>query len=808
MSRRKRAAKVGRDKPAAGASAPPTLTPAATQPTDRTRRARIAWTLAIALSLLTGALFGRSAGYGFILYDDPNYIELNPNVTKGLSFAAVRWAFTGIHHANWHPLTTLSYLIEYQCFGLDPRVFHVTNIVIHALNAGLLLLALKALTGSVWRSALVAAVFAVHPLRVESVVWISERKDVLSGLFWILTLWAYAVYVRRPSVGRYAIVAVCFVLGLMSKPMVVTLPAVLLLLDFWPVRRVRWSSGGTNDDVAGTLVPSVTFKRAVVEKLPLVALSIASSAVTFLVQRISGAVATTQLIDWDVRLANAVIGYVWYIRKTLWPTNLTVFYPLTGELGMWPVALGALLAITALAIWQFRRRPYLLVCWLIYLGTLVPVIGLVQVGDQAVADRYSYIPTIALLVAVVWGAGELVVRMARGRAVAIAGSVAALLALSVSTWRLIGFWRTTETLFTRATTVIPRNAKAHTVLGTNYQLQDRIDDALREYQTAADIRGEYPEAYARIGVCYAAKGDYERSADAIAIAVRQLELPGYAPDVLRRSEVYRDSVYNLAWAEMEVGRYESAERGFRRSIEWGHRVADAHAALATVFNRQQRSTEAVREAEAALAVDAKQSTAHFELGVATLRQGELERSAEHFREDLKRNPTNANAYFQLGNVLARMHRNEEAVAALREAVRLRPQDGASRLKLGVALQAQGEIEEAIEAYRAAMSLGVEAAANNLAWVRATFFDARFRSGAEAVELCEQLLKSAGRRAEILDTLAAGYAETGDFTKAVATAEEALKRSEEAGQSALTGELRERLELYRANKPYRAPPAVP
>ena len=795
-----------------------------TLPPSAARRATRGTRLLLAgvLVLVTLALYWRANAFGFILYDDPNYLELNADVRQGLSLESVRWAFTGVHHANWHPLTTLSYLVEHQLFGLNPRPYHVTNIVLHAVNGGLLLLVLGALTGSTWRSAFVAAVFALHPLRVESVAWVSERKDVLSALFWILAIAAYARYARRPTARAYALVALMLALGLMSKPMVVTLPAVLLLLDVWPLKRVRvgvgaGAAGATasanlrrRDQKAYASPPSsppsppgtITLARAVAEKLPLLVLSLASAVVTFLVQRASGAVATIELVAWDVRLANAVLAYAWYVGKTLWPRGLTIFYPLTGDLGAWPLALAFLLAVTALAAWQFRRRPYLLVGWLWFLGTLVPVIGLVQVGDQATADRYSYIPSIGLTLMIAWAAGELLAALPRARLVTSLGAAAILLACAATTWRLLGFWKDTPTLFTRATTVVPRNAKAHTVLGTAHQLGGRIELALKEYQTAADIRGDYPEAYARIGVCYAALNDYERSAAAFTTAVGQLEQSGYASDVLRRNAVYNDSIYNLAWAQMELGRLAEAEHGFRRALELQHRVADAHAALASVYNRQARAADAMSEAEAALRLAPAHDTARFQRGIANMQLGNAEGAARDFADEAKRDPRNASAQFQLGAAMARLGRSDEAIAAFRQVLEINPADGDAHLKLGVLLQGKGEVDAAIGHYRTAMQRAVAAAGNNIAWVRATHREARFRNGAEAVALCEELLKTAGRRPDLLDTLAAAYAETGDFPRAIATARDAADGAAKAGDAQLAQQIRERAALYEKGTAFR------
>nr|MBA2431551.1 hypothetical protein [Chthoniobacterales bacterium] len=395
--------------------------------------------ICLALVALVWGVFGQTLWHGFVDYDDNIYVYDNPQITSGVTWQAVKWSFTEPHARNWHPLTTLSHLAEWQLFGANAGGHHFTNVLLQSAAAVALFLVLRLMTGAFWRSALVAAVFAIHPLRVESVAWISERKDVLSGLLFILTLGAYLRYVRQPSVRRYALVLLVFTLGLLSKSMLVTLPFVLLLLDRWPLRRFEAVQSWRDR----------ALRTCLLEKLPLLALSAAVSAVTLLVQKHGGLQA--EAMPLGMRVTNAILAYATYIRQLFWPANLAPFYPHTaGEAPVWQIAAAAvlLLGITALAIICWRTRPYLATGWFWFVGMLVPVIGVVQVGSQAWADRYTYLPHIGLLIAVVWTAAEILSRF-RIRRVVVAGSATVVLvALAVTAWAQTSHWRDSEALWT------------------------------------------------------------------------------------------------------------------------------------------------------------------------------------------------------------------------------------------------------------------------------------------------------------------------------------------------------------------------
>ena len=425
------------------------------------------------LALLTLAAFLPVLANDFVRFDDPLYVTANRHVREGLTGAGLLWAFTANVASNWHPLTLLSHMVDCELFGLNPLGHHLTSLLLHTVSVVLLFEALRRMTGSVGKSAAVAALFAIHPTHVESVAWIAERKDVLSGLFWMLTMIAWERYVRQPSRRRYAVVALCLALGLLSKPMLVTLPFVLLLLDIWPLKR------------KGDLLK---------EKLPLFALSAASVVVTVVAQ--SGPIASLGELPLRLRLANAVLSYVAYLGKTLVPRNLAVFYPMPTDFPAWKVMGAALLlaSLTALAVLAVRRAPYVTVGWLWYLGTLVPVIGLVQVGGQSMADRYTYLPSIGLFLIVAWGLPELL-----GKRTAAVLALAVVIALAVGTRLQLRHWTDSEALFRHAVAVTDRNFLAHLNLAQILAGRGEHGPAMEHFRTALAIRPGMWQTRASLG---------------------------------------------------------------------------------------------------------------------------------------------------------------------------------------------------------------------------------------------------------------------------------------------------------------------
>jgi tetratricopeptide (TPR) repeat protein len=420
----------------------------------------------VSLALLTLAVYLPVLTHGFIRFDDPLYVTRNPWVKAGLTWNGIAWAFSANVASNWHPLTLLSHMLDCELFGMDPLGHHLTSLLLHTASAVLLFEALRRMTGAVWRSALVAALFAVHPTHVESVAWVAERKDVLSGFFWMLTLLAWERYVRQPSWQRYMAVALSLAAGLLSKPMVVTLPFVLLLLDVWPLRR------------------EIPRKIRIKEKLPLFALAAASCVATVIAQ--SGAIGMASRFPMNLRLANAVLSYVAYLGKTLFPSRLAVFYPMPTEFPAWKV-MGAALLLASLTVLALRAARYVTVGWLWYLGTLVPVIGIVQVGGQAMADRYTYLPTIGLFLIAVWTIPRKAVW------------IPVLLALAIGTRLQLRHWQDSESLFRHAAAVTERNFIAHLNLAQIHADRGDRGRALEHFRTTLEIRPGMWQAQASLG---------------------------------------------------------------------------------------------------------------------------------------------------------------------------------------------------------------------------------------------------------------------------------------------------------------------
>ena len=451
----------------------------------------------VCLAVVTWVVFAQTLRYDFVNYDDPQYVYQNARISSGINFANLAWAFSHIHSENWHPLTTITHMLDCQLHGLNAGWHHFTNVLLHCLAVVLLFVALERMTGALWRSAFVSAVFAVHPLHVESVAWIAERKDVLSAFFFMLTLVAYLYYTRSPSVGRYLTVALAVVLGLMSKPMLVTLPFVLLLLDYWPLGRFKARRSNTRRRVL----------QLVLEKIPLIALSAVSSIVTFLAQR--GAIGWTEQLPVPARISNALVAYVVYIRQMFWPAGLAVFYPHPeSRLPVWEISLAliVLVGITAAAFVFRKQAPYFVTGWLWYLGMLVPVIGLVQVGWQGHADRYTYLPQIGLYIAVTWAVTDLTRLWRFQRIVLGAAAVVVLGALTWSSRLQTSYWRDSETLFTHALDVTSNNDVALNNLGIIFLDKGQLDDAISKLEAAIDLSPENAPAHDNLAKALLKKG--------------------------------------------------------------------------------------------------------------------------------------------------------------------------------------------------------------------------------------------------------------------------------------------------------------
>jgi len=620
----------------------------------------------LALALLVAAAFAPVARNGFINFDDTLYLTENRQIHSGLTRTNVVWAFTTTRGANWHPLTWLSHLADISVFGLDPAGHHGVGLAIHAANTVLLFAFLVALSGSTWPSAFVAAVFGVHPLHVESVAWAAERKDLLSTFLGLLALQCHLAYVRRPLKRWYLSIIMLFALGLMAKPMLVVLPFILLLLDWWPLGRMQSASV----PLRGARL--VRAARLVLEKLPLFVLSAVMAAITLIAQRSEGSLTPLTAYPLGPRLANALVSYAAYIGKTLWPARLAVFYPHPGHAINWPSAFAAgflLAAVTFFVVRQAARRPWLPVGWLWYLGSLVPVIGFVQVGAQAMADRYSYVPLIGLMIMPAWQVAHGLREQPIPRRF-LAGVACALpILLALLTRAQVGTWRDSETLFRHALAVTGPNAVAHLNLAAALREKGRGDEARFHASEAVRLDPADPAGLNTYGLLLADRGDFREA----------------------------------------LGLY-------RRALRAAPDDAALHNNLGLALNELGRPAEAMKELEAAIALQPGFDRAYNNLGNAYLLEGREREALESFRESLRLRPENHRTRFNLGNLLHRLGRDEEAVAEYGETIRLHPRFADAHNNLGIVLAGQGRLREAEAAFLRATELdpGNRAFQENLA----------------------------------------------------------------------------------------------
>jgi len=727
--------------------------------------------VALLLALATAGAYAGALRADFIGLDDPVYVTLNDRVCAGLTLDGVLWAFRSGEAANWHPLTWISHMLDVELFGTRAWGHHATSVAIHVASSVLLLLALDRLTRAFWPSALVAALFALHPLHVESVAWISERKDVLSTLFFVLVLLAYARWVERPGLGRYLVLLLLYALGLMSKPMLVTLPFVLLLLDFWPLDRT--TRGRT--------------RMLAVEKLPLFVLAAAASLTTFLVQRTTGAVATSELLTLPVRASNALASYFRYLVKTFWPADLAAYYPHPKVVEPWPALAGLSLIVVVLAIAARARgrRPYLLVGWLWYLGMLVPVIGLVQVGAQAMADRYTYVPLVGVFVMLAFS----LVDWPRFPAWS---AVLVLLALAAATRHQVSHWKSSRTLFEHALAVTSENAIAEKCLGDALILDQDLDGAIRHLKEAVRIAPLLADANNNLGAALGEEGRFEESVEACRAELR--ERPRSA-----------ETRYNLGFALVSLGRVEEGIAEYEEALRLKPGIVDVHNRLGAVLGSQGRFEEAERHFRAELALRPRSAEVRCNVGFSLVKMGRLDQGILEYEEALRIDPGHFHANKKIGIALGSKGKLVEAVVHLQRALTVRPDDVETRRWLAVTLTLQGKVEEAIVEYRTVLAAHPEAleAMNGIAWIRATHPDPVHRDGVEALALAERACALSPQPNDVLhDTLAAALAEVGRFGEAIRACEQAIRLAEEAGESQNAERFRAQLDLYRAGKPFR------
>ena len=773
-------------------------------------------------------VFVQTATHEFVNFDDDGYIYRNYHVNQGLTLSGLARAFTRGDANNWHPLTWISHMVDCQLYQAWAGGHHLTSAAIHAAVAVLLFLTLLQLTGSRWPSAVVAALFAIHPLRVESVAWVAERKDVLSGLFFVLTLAAYVNYVRKESWARYLLVWFVYLLGLMCKPMLVTLPLVLLLLDYWPLGRL----GGTIGNGAG---PRTWVRNPIVEKVPLLILSLTSCGLTIAVQK--QALIATNLITWPMRLGNALVSYAAYLGQFLWPHRLAVLYPYPYE----KLGLGAVLGSAALlaflswvAVVQRTRRPYLLVGWLWYLIMLLPVIGLVQVGLQARADRYTYLALTGPCLAVVWAVAE-VLRSRRwlGRQVLVVGGAslatfAALALLMTAAWRQTTTWRDSMTLWTRALNAGYESDCAHCNLASLYDEEGKFDIVERHYQDALRLSPNSVQSHVNYGHWLVSRERVDEGIAQYRIAlnlypqnssaetafgealVARGNLEEAAGHFLRALDIDPENAwacYNLGNVLMRQGRPAEAAAALERSLKLSPNLALAANNLATLLCGFQRFDEAEARYRRAIEINPNYAEAHNNLGLLLDDRGRRAEAAEQFRKALEINPQYVQAHNNLGVLLMNQGMMADAIVQFRTAVALDPKFDLAHGNLGRALSRQGQNAAAAAELRAFLRLQPDQPQVLvwLAWILATAPEDAARSGQEAVALAEKAARITSHRDPGgLNVLAAAYAETGRYEEAVKVAEQAQRLASAAGAQPLVAAIQQCIACYRGNKPFRQP----
>lgn len=765
---------------------------------------RLRLTVSIGLVVLTLLTYGPLWQNGFVDLDDEEVVVKNNFVNSGgLTISKVAWAWTTFHYGNWIPLTwmslqldaSLSSLLNVQGGDQGPlaRIIHGQNLLWHTATVVLLFLTLDRLTGSLWRSTLVAALFGVHPLHVESVAWATERKDVLSAFFWVLTLLLYARYAHHASWGRYLLVVGTFVLGLLAKPMLVSLPFVLLLLDWWPLR--RWPAAGSG--------------RLLSEKVPLFAVTAAACVVAFVAQKHAGSVQALTHIAVPDRLANAVVSYGWYLEKTFWPVDLTAFY--THPKGSWHWST-VLAASSVLSVWSVvavstaRSLPWLLFGWLWFLGTLVPVIGLVQVGEQAYADRYAYLPHIGLFVALVWSAGALSDRLRLSVWLRGGLATACLLLLTSLTWIQVGYWRNAETLWAHAVQATADNHFATYCQGRRlYFLGKQTGDPVllaRAQTYFAKANALAPDQYRYLG----ALGQ---------VLLDQGQLAESRDCFQRLTHLFPTEVWALkilGTVQRRQGQLDEAVRTFREALELNPTLADSRTELGQVLWQLGQRDQAAEEWREALQYDPRQQDALNELGLVSLSQGRNEDALRRFRVALEENHNFIEAWSNQGMALGRLEQWRDASQSQEMAVQLQAKLHEERPNAATAadlacylrrwamsLHAQGSVDEAATRYAEATKLDPGWPRTNLdrAWKLATSPDPSLRDAMAAWDLTRQVCQaSTDPTAEALDAQAAALAALGRFQEAVQTAQRALVKGGPFAEA-----VKARMELYRMGKAY-------
>lgn len=697
-------------------------------------RSRLKNFVCLFIVVLTISTYWQLPSHNFLNLDDNKYITQNSHIQQGITPENFYWAFNFVDIAYWHPITWIFHMLFFQFFGMNPSMHHLMNLFLHIANSLLLFFVFNRMTGSLWKSAFIAALFALHPLNVESVAWASELKNVLSTLFWMLTILFYARYAERPNFYRYLIIIFVFTMGLMAKPMLVTLPFVLLLLDYWPLNRLKITqSSGMLDNFsqsAASVPKSSRVLGLILEKIPFIFLSVFCIYLSSLSVKRPGVIISTAMVPMKLRIANALISYVTYLKKMVWPYHLGVFYPYPKVIPIWEVG-GAALFLVCLTFWAFlwiKKKPYLAVGWLWYIGTLVPVIGLVQVGLwPAIADRFAYVPLIGLLTSIVWGISDLIGRWRCKKMISASICIVIILAFAITTYSQNRYWTNNITLFKHTLDVTKDNAIAHQKLGEALSVQGKTDEAAMQFYEALRITPSLIGANLNLGVILREQGKFDKAIE-------------YFSKVTQLSPGSADGYYEIAVTMEKKGNFDAAIRYYSKALQIKPDAARIHNNLGVVLARQNNEKEAIFQLHEALGDYPNYTLAHYNLGKIYINQRNIEKAILEFKKSLHLNPNMPEALY------------------------------------------------------------------NLSWILATHEEEKYRNGEKAIKFAKNLCKITMYTQPLaFDALAAAYAETGNFDDAVQTAQKGLQLALLKGPDELVSGLKERLQLYKARKPYRQHP---
>jgi len=752
--------------------------------------------ICLLLAAITLICYWPVLSHKFVCFDDEHYLFDSGYVSKGLTPSGAVWALRTGYFSNWHPLTWLSFMLDAQIYGMSSRGFHLTNLLFHTANSLLLLLLLKSMTQRLWPSAIAAALFAWHPLHVESVAWVSERKDVLSTFFFLLTLFSYWRYVKEREsstpfpnrVSRYYLLSLLFfMLALASKQMVVTLPCVLLLLDFWPLQRISLKASKREDLVSSGLA-------LLREKLPFFALAVAASAVAFAVQRAGGSVSSGETLPMRDRLANASLGYAAYLADTFWPANLSPVYPMAFQFSLLAASAAAVLlaGVSVFVVLRARQNPFLLVGWFWFVGILVPVIGIIQVGAQSRADRYMYIPSIGLFIALIWGLDALFRSWSRHFQLLVLPLTISLAACLFCTRIQLGYWHDSEKLFRHAIALNHDNYLAYNSLGKALDDLNRKNEAIQCFREAVRLAPGFSGAQYNLGTILLSQGKIEDAISHLKAAVKAVPANANAHQ-------------NLGYAYYAQGKLPEATVEYAESAALDPENAAFRVVLGSVLLKQSKWTEAVTVLLDALKLDPINAEANRSLGIAVLNEGKRDEAIRYFSEAVRLQPLNSDMRFNLGLALLEEEQPRQAAEQFTECLRLNPDETRSHYRLAVALGRQHKTKDAIFHYREALRLTPEFpdALNELARLLACAPEDGLRDGPEAVKLAEKACAmTSNQRAGILTTLAAAYAEAGRFQDAIGAAQKAHDVAASNGQKGLAAKAGELLQLCQSGRPLR------